>query len=61
MEKIYGHGVNDMPRGCISHKGKHLQFYKSWFSMMTRCYSDKFKGSRHSYEGCYVCVMNGIL
>ena len=50
---IYGVGVNNFD-GHISKKGKHIYEYKIWKAMLRRCYSDKFKNERPTYNNCVV-------
>ena len=51
---IQGVGINDADYKI--RKGKSLcPYYRRWTDMIKRCYSDKFKQSRPTYEGCTVC------
>lgn len=51
---IQGVGINDA--GYQVRNGKSLcPYYRRWADMIKRCYSDKFKQSRPTYEGCIVC------
>ena len=51
---IYGIGVNDYV-GRIKENGKHIPAYRSWVSMLSRCYSKTALNHRPSYIGCSVC------
>ena len=35
--------------------GESLKSYKTWKSMLMRCYSDKYQKKHPTYKGCYVC------
>ena len=53
-----GIGVNDT--NYIGKKGKggkenRRRYYSVWESMLTRCYSEKYKVRRPTYLGCTVC------
>lgn len=49
-------GVNDLPRGsCSDDKGNSLPFYKTWTSMLYRCFSEKKQEERPTYKDCTVC------
>jgi len=47
---VYGVGVNDWV-GKIKVGGKPIKEYDLWTSMLERCFSEKFKQSRPTYEG----------
>lgn len=61
---VLGVGINDAEyttqiKRTISRKGEKQRqkivwvcpFYRKWFDMLNRCYSNKYP----TYEGCYVC------
>jgi len=55
---IYGVGLNDATyKTQYKLDGKIIRcpYYVAWSGMMRRCYSEKFKLSRPTYNGCYVC------
>lgn len=35
--------------------GKLLPFYRTWFSMLNRCYNEKYQSKEPTYKGCSVC------
>jgi len=47
---VYGVGVNDWV-GNISVDGKPIKEYNLWKDMLKRCFSEKYKQSRPTYEG----------
>jgi len=47
---VYGAGVNDWS-GNVKVGGKPIKEYDLWTSMLERCFSEKFKQSRPTYEG----------
>ena len=49
---IYGKGINDMPKGW---KSKNEKVYRTWHSMLARCYSEKFHKKYPTYKECFVC------
>lgn len=53
---VYGHGVNDMPKGWSSKKNTwNYLVYRKWRSMLERCYSEKFQEKHPTYKECHVC------
>ena len=52
---VCGHGINDMPRGWISKSKWNYKIYRTWQSMLTRCYSEKLHNRYTTYIGCSVC------
>jgi hypothetical protein len=55
---VYGVGINDadcVVNPTINGKPQWCFYYRTWYSMMQRCYSSKFQSSRQSYIGCTVC------
>ena len=56
---VYGVGMNDVdiPTRHCGENGARVgnnRYYNVWFSMMERCYSEKYQSSRPSYRGCSV-------
>ncbi|TCJ01061.1 AP2 domain-containing protein, partial [Cytobacillus praedii] len=51
---IYGVGSIGDGLYKTSVKGKISPQYKSWHSMMTRCYNDKYQEKQPTYKGCTV-------
>lgn len=51
---VLGWGINDSSSPIIHGKEKELA-YKTWTSMIRRCYSDKYHKHKPSYIGCSVC------
>lgn len=56
---VYGVGINDAdyliyPK--INGKNVRCPFYKSWKSMLERCYSRLFQDRHPAYVGCTVCA-----
>lgn len=52
--KTYGVGINDLNNECYAN-GKNTTVYAVWNDMIRRCYSDKSKVNRPTYDGCTVC------
>lgn len=52
--KIYGRGYIGIGIYKPSVNGAITPHYQNWHSMMTRCYSEKFKNRNTSYDGCNV-------
>jgi hypothetical protein len=55
---VYGVGINDADYVVQSIKnGKKTEcpFYRTWKSLLRRCYCDRYKEKRPTYIGCYVC------
>ena len=47
-------GVGYLGEGSYSHKNNQ-KFYLTWHSMLTRCYDEKSKLIKPTYNGCFVC------
>jgi len=47
---VFGVGVNDWV-GAVKVGGKLIKEYKLWSGMLQRCFSEKYKQSRPTYEG----------
>lgn len=55
---IDGVGINDAPYIInIKVDGSYVMcpYYKTWKSMLARCYSANFQSANPSYRGCWVC------
>lgn len=52
---IYGIGFIGEGSYKTSSNGKMTEQYKTWFSMMNRCYSEKYQEKQPTYKGCTVC------
>ena len=60
---LYGVGINDADYVTQTYKiveGKRkkdwtCKIYKTWSGMVERCYSERFKITRPSYENCSIC------
>lgn len=60
---VFGVGINDSElqvSNTVKLNNKRVvvwqcEFYSKWLYMLQRCYSEKFKKTRPSYEGCIVC------
>ena len=54
MDKLhYGVGINDLSNKT-SANGKHFGFYRTWKSMLQRCYSSRYHTRHPTYKECYV-------
>lgn len=51
---VLGWGINDAPH-FISHGSKVELTYKTWTSMIRRCYSEKYHKHKPTYIDCEVC------
>lgn len=51
---VLGFGINDSTHPVMRGKYKEL-VYKTWTSMIRRCYSEKYHKYKPTYIGCYVC------
>lgn len=52
--KVFGVGVNDFDR-VIKAGSRETLAYKTWGSMLRRCYSSKYQATKPTYIGCSVC------
>lgn len=52
---ICKHGINDMPYGWASENEWNKRVYKTWKSMLERCYSEKYHERQPTYKNCSVC------
>ena len=55
MSIVYGNGINDMPRGWTSENKRNYKIYRTWQSMLARCYSEKYQERHPTYKDCSVC------
>lgn len=59
-KSVYGVGYlgtdenGQMPKTVIN--GKKTKEYQTWFSMMTRCYNEKYHERQPTYKNCTVCI-----
>lgn len=51
---VLGFGINDS-KHPVMHRSKKEVAYKTWTSMIRRCYSDKYHKLKPTYIGCSVC------
>lgn len=51
--KIHGVGVNDY-EGIVFSQGKHMYEYSLWSEMIRRCYNEKERYKRLTYNDCQV-------
>lgn len=49
---VKGVGVNDMPKGSISHKSQCLPFYQTWTNLLSRTHLESFWIKQPAYRGC---------
>lgn len=55
---VFGVGTNDadyLTNPTINGKQTKCSIYRTWQSMLMRCYSDKFQAKHPTYTGCSVC------
>ena len=52
---VYGHGINNMPKGWTRANNKNHKIYQTWQNMLKRCYSEKEHKKYPTYKGCTVC------
>ena len=52
---VYGHGINNMPKGWKETNKWNYKVYEKWRQMLRRCYSDNFHEKHPTYIGCTVC------
>lgn len=51
---VLGVGINDVPKPT-RFEGNRIDSYKTWKSMLERCYSKKYQEKEPAYIGCSVC------
>lgn len=51
---VLGWGINDSERKVV-HGSEQELVYKTWTSMIRRCYSEKYHRLKPTYIGCQVC------
>lgn len=57
MGLVYGVGINDANYPVTANANgtyKGCKFYQTWKGILERCYSQRMKTIRPSYEGCFV-------
>ena len=54
--RVHSHGYVGEGKYKASENGKITKYYSYWNSMLQRCYDNKFKEKRPTYEGCEVCA-----
>ena len=57
-KKLLGFGVNDATyKVSVGQSGDQIvcPYYKTWYGMLTRCYSKSYLKRKPSYIGCQVC------
>ena len=55
MGIVYGNGINNMERGWASENEWNYRVYRTWQSMIRRCYDKKYHKTCPTYVGCNVC------
>ena len=53
--RVYGVGYIGKGEYKVSENGKNTRAYKTWHSMLQRCYDEKLHEKRPTYIGCTVC------
>lgn len=56
---IFGVGINDADyevQPMVNGKRVWCPFYRKWFNMLLRCYSENYQQRRPTYIGCYVIL-----
>ena len=53
-KRYYGVGYLGEGKYKVSENGEVTRCYKTWYHMLTRCYSDKYKKKKPTYEDCKV-------
>ena len=55
---VYGIGINDadyVTQPTINGKNVSCTFYRTWYDMLKRCYSEKLRSKYPTYADCSVC------
>ena len=52
---VHGVGMNDMPKGWTKANEYNKRIYQVWYSMLARCYSEKYHEKHQTYKNCYCC------
>lgn len=56
MGVVCGKGINNMPYGWAAQENEwNKKVYRTWHSMIVRCYDEKYHERQPTYKGCYVC------
>lgn len=53
--RVYGIGYLGEGKYKVNENGEHTKCYKTWYSMIRRCYDSKFHEKEQTYIGCTVC------
>ena len=53
--RYYSKGYLGEGKYKVKENGKHTKSYNVWYSVLQRCYDNKFKKSHPTYEGCTLC------
>ena len=53
--RYYGAGYLGEGKYKVSENGKDTKCYKTWSHMLERCYNEKYKKKKPTYEDCKVC------
>ena len=53
--RVYEHGCLGEGKYKVSENGEVTRCYKTWHHMLERCYSEKYKKKKPTYEDCKVC------
>ena len=54
-KRYYGVGYLGEGKYKVSENGEATRCYKTWYHMLARCYSEKYKKKKPTYEDCKVC------
>lgn len=52
---VHNVGINDMGRGWRTQNELNERIYRTWSSMLQRCYSKEYQKKYPTYKGCFVC------